>query len=163
MVFKLGWWPFFPFPMLLLILASFFSLLSKILGRDGYLEVDIPLTLSVFTILLAGIIFVIQYYQAKNLSSLSTQITAYHIDEKIAVMFGYAHEAPNWQDTKDIQFLKEKIITDITALGRLRPSISPDQIGKLARGVNGLINRMSQFGHPDEAREIDLVFKLLFQ
>jgi hypothetical protein len=87
-------------------------------------------------------------------------ITLSHIDEKIAVLYGYSLDAKNWKSADGaVATMTDKLVADITAIIRVRNYIGVDQKIKLNEALRHLINSMSSNNY--DTGRIEDVSKLL--
>jgi hypothetical protein len=91
-----------------------------------------------------------------------TSVSSGQVDEKIAMMWGYAQDASELGNVAVITNWTNRILADITALGRIRTSASTDQTTQLALAVTALIQELTAHGHQAEAQQIEGVFRTLF-
>lgn len=89
------------------------------------------------------------------------------IDEKIADMFGYAamfQAGPSRtaQTPLNMDLLLEKVLTDITALARMRRP-PPDQMTRLTRAMVAVVEQLRSHGFGPEADQVQEAFRTLFR
>jgi hypothetical protein len=77
-----------------------------------------------------GIPYLIIYWKRttkfQDMTNFLTRLVLMQIDEKIAVLDGYILSAPSWQAPEASQII-DRIVSDVTAIARIRNDISDDQ------------------------------------
>jgi hypothetical protein len=59
--------------------------------------------------------------------------------EKIAMLYGYTNDIPNWWDSK---IITNKICFDIESLWHIKSAIGDNEIAELSAAINSLMNAM---------------------
>jgi hypothetical protein len=85
------------------------------------------------------------------------------VDQKIAMLYGYAMNVRTWRDeTVDINLMMGRIVADIWTIGRIRKSIRDEQRDNLLLARNALIREMRNNGFNDEVERIETLFKSFY-
>jgi hypothetical protein len=109
-----------------------------------------------------GIPYLIIYWRRttkfQDMTNFLTRLALMQIDEKIAVLDGYILTASSWQAPEASEVI-DRIVSDITAIARIRNDISDDQRIRLHERFIRLTNILRNNKH-DTAR-IEAVMGLL--
>jgi hypothetical protein len=109
-----------------------------------------------------GIPYLIIYWKRttkfQDMTNFLTRLVLMQLDEKIAVLDGYILNAPSWQ-VSDVSQMTDKIVSDLTAISRIRNDISDDQRIRIRERLIRLTNILKKNNH-DTAR-IEAVMGLL--
>lgn len=100
---------------------------------------------------------------------LTNEMRRSEIDEKVAMLWGYAWQAtqfpatepPTSQQTQRsfwVEFFLQKVKADIRVLGRLAPSLEKGQRQTLVAAEQGLIEELNRNHYDREAGEIQAAF-----
>lgn len=152
----------------LVIVAIAFSLVA-LLTATGHGIFDLPFwvmfALGIVTLIVA---LIIAFFER----SLAINMARSQIDEKTAMMFGYAlevqnkfprpsGETPENQENPSSGAMKywlERVITDITALERIKDEMSSDQETRLRRAEAALIEELRSKKYNHLGNQIDATF-----
>ena len=81
------------------------------------------------------------------------------IDQKIAMMYGYAEDVrSNWEENFRTDLKIERILADVRSVGRLRKSIKDEQKEYLISAKNRFLEELRKKGYNQEANRIEEVF-----
>jgi hypothetical protein len=81
------------------------------------------------------------------------------VDEKIAMLYGYAVEVKKWDNSdKTIQYKVERIKSDLRSIGRMKKAIQQGQKEDLITAKDKLIGEMKTNNLKDEANDLERVF-----
>jgi hypothetical protein len=109
-----------------------------------------------------GIPYLIIYWKRttkfQDMTNFLTRLILMQIDEKIAVLDDYILNAPNWQ-AKDVIQMTDRIVSDLTAISRIRNDISDDQRIRIRERLIRLTNILRKNNH--DTAKIEAVTGLL--
>jgi hypothetical protein len=81
------------------------------------------------------------------------------VDEKIAMLYGYASDVKKWNVSDvDTRFKIERIKSDIRSIGRMKKAIQQGQKEDLIKAKDQLIEEMKRNKLDTEAHDIDTVY-----
>ncbi|PWU80958.1 MAG: hypothetical protein DLM72_09875 [Candidatus Nitrosopolaris wilkensis] len=82
------------------------------------------------------------------------------VDEKIAVLYGYANNVPTWKDKKsNIDLMTKQIPSDISSIARVRNNIEYTPWREVIGVLNSLIESMQKENY--NTREIKISLEAL--
>jgi hypothetical protein len=82
------------------------------------------------------------------------EIKRSQIDEKIAMLYGYSSSVKTWKNTR-IDFMIERILSDIRAVGRIKTAINDDQRERLVVALTELFEEMKREGYTEQVSKIE--------
>lgn len=86
------------------------------------------------------------------------------IDEKIAMMYGYANDVKSWKDRNiNVEYITERIISYIRSVGRIKDSVKEEQKENLKLAVEGLQHEMTNEGYTHNSSRLKSVFNSYFE
>jgi hypothetical protein len=163
----------FGIPMSLLILTiSIFSMVNLTNVSDAINSTIIPervqnvihysFDIGIFLGLIFGflsIAFAIWFGYGGKLRDFLTVSKKSEIDQKIAMMYGYAEDVRNnWNENFKTDLKIERILADIRSVGRLRKAIKDEQKEQLVSSKNRFLEELKKKGYNQEANRIEEVF-----
>ena len=81
------------------------------------------------------------------------------IDQKIAMMYGYAEDVrSNWEKDFKTDLKIERILSDVRSVGRLKKAIKDEQKEYLISAKNRFLEELRKKGYNQEANRIEEVF-----
>jgi hypothetical protein len=96
----------------------------------------------------------------KRMNNFLTRATLSQVDEKVAMLYSYSNDVKDWtKEGIDVTFMTSKIVSDITAITRLRNDISDDQKIKLNEAIRHLTDTMKK--HNYDTGRIEDITKVL--
>ena len=99
----------------------------------------------------------------KEMNTMNTflkQTTMSQIDEKVAMLYGYALGAKDWKNIEHgVKTMTDRVVADITAIVRIRRYVNDDQMIKLNESLRHLRDSMSKNNY--DIGRIEDVSKLL--
>ena len=89
------------------------------------------------------------------------------IDQKIAMLYGYAMSVRTWRDQNDaivvdMNLMMARIVADIWTIGRIRKSIRDEQRDSLLQARNALIREVRINDFDDEVGRIETLFRSFY-
>ena len=108
---------------------------------------------------LLSIAFAIWFGYGGKLRDFLTVSKKSEIDQKIAMMYGYAEDVRNnWKNDFKTDLKIERILADIRSIGRLRKAIKDEQKEYLISAKNRFLEELRKKGYNQEANRIEEVF-----
>jgi hypothetical protein len=108
---------------------------------------------------LFSIAFAIWFGYGGKLRDFLTVSKKSEIDQKIAMMYGYAEDVrKNWKDNFKTDLKIERILADIRSVGRLKKAIKDEQKEYLISAKNRFLVELREKGYNLEANRIEEVF-----
>jgi len=108
---------------------------------------------------LLSIAFAIWFGYGGKLRDFLTVSKKSEIDQKIAMMYGYAEDVRNnWKNDFKTDLKIERILADIRSVGRLRKAIKNEQKEYLISAKNRFLEELRKKGYNQEANRIEEVF-----
>ncbi len=98
--------------------------------------------------------------EMKTMNDFLKQSTLSHIDEKVAMLRGYALQTTDWKNIADgVRNMTDRIVADITSIVRIRNYMNDDQKIRINEALRHLTNSMSSNNY--DIGRIEDVSKLL--
>jgi hypothetical protein len=157
---------------LLILTISIFSMVNLTNVSDAINSTIIPervqnvihysFDIGIFLGLIFGflsIAFAIWFGYGGKLRDFLTVSKKSEIDQKIAMMYGYAEDVRNnWNENFKTHLKIERILADIRSVGRLRKAIKDEQKEQLVSSKNRFLEELKKKGYNQEANRIEEVF-----
>jgi hypothetical protein len=119
---------------------------------------DWGLTAGIFFGLL-GIAIAIGFGLGKRVNDFLNETRRGTVDEKIAMLYGYAYDVKTWNSSDiNTKFKVERIKSDLRSIGRMKKAIQQGQKEDLSRAKNQLVEELKNNKLDKEAYDIDTVF-----
>ena len=108
---------------------------------------------------LLSIAFAIWFGYGGKLRDFLTVSKKSEIDQKIAMMYGYAEDVRNnWNEKFKTDLKIERILADVRSVGRLRKAIKDEQKEHLISAKNRFLEELRKKGYNQESNRIEEVF-----
>ncbi len=108
---------------------------------------------------LAVIALAIGFGLGKRLNDFLNETRRGLVDEKIAMLYGYANDVKNWDSDIEIKYKPERIKSDMRSLGRMKKAIQQGQKEDLVTAKDDLLVEMNKNSKlKNAASDIDRVF-----
>jgi hypothetical protein len=143
---------------LLLVALALFSIAYSRIAHTTALT-DWGLTAGIFFGLLA-IALAIGFGLAKRINDFLNETRRGLVDEKIAMLYGYAEDVKKWNNSStDSEYKVQRIMSDLRSLGRMKKVIQKGQKEDLTTAKDRVLGEMRKKSELiQQANEIDNVF-----
>ena len=150
------WW-------IIISLALFIIAINRFFYGDKISLTDWGLNLSIFFGFLT-LALTIGFGIGKRFKDFIQETRRGLIDEKIAMIYGYANDVKSWKIKNiNIEYITERIIADIRSVSRIKDSVKDEQKENLKLAVEGLQNEMTKEGYSHQSSKLNSIFNSYFE